>query len=412
MKNKIVPVLLSALIAISLWMYVITVEQPESEKTYYDIPVVLQNESILAERGMMIVSDRPTVTLHLSGTRTNLNELNESNINVITNVSSIVTPGTHELTYSVAFPGNIPSGSITRQNSDPDMITLKVENRITKQIQVVPDYMGTTVPEGMIADKENLVLDYETIEVSGPESVMDRITQAVIEVSLQDQTQTIVGEYPYTLCDDAGEPVDSQWVTTNVEFVNLTLQIQRIKEITLELNIVSGGGATAQTSAIDIQPRTIQISGSEALLEDLDVLQIGTIDLGVLESDASLTYPIVLPEGITNETGISEATVEVKFPNLRTVNFSVSNIQLLNVPSGMEAELVTQILEVKLRGPVSLMERITAEDVMVIVDLSEAKAGTDKYAVQIILAEQFDGAGALNSHTVMVTLTENPEGGE
>ena len=42
--------LLSVAIAFGLWLYVITVEQPESQKTYYDIPVVLQNESILAER--------------------------------------------------------------------------------------------------------------------------------------------------------------------------------------------------------------------------------------------------------------------------------------------------------------------------------------------------------------------------
>ena len=409
MKNKILPILLSAVIAFGLWAYVITVDQPESEKTYYNIPVVLQNESILAERGLMIVSERPTVTLDLSGTRTNLNQLNESNINVIANVASIVTPGTHELNYNVSYPGNIPSGSIVRKKSSPDMVTLKVENRITKPIPVVPDYMGTTVPEGLVADKENMILDYETIEVSGPESVLNQITQAVIQVDLQDQTQTIVGEYTYTLCDDAGEPVDSQWVTTNAELVNLTLPIQRVKEITLELNIIEGGGATALTSVIDIQPRTIRISGSEALLDDLDVLEIGTIDLSALEGSTTLTFDILLPEGVVNETGISEAAVEVKFPNLKTQSFSVSNIVLQNVPEGMQAELITQVLEVKLRGPVAMMENITEGDITAVVDLAQASAGTDKFAVQIILDSEFAGVGALNSYTVMVALTQTAE---
>lgn len=409
MKSKLRPLLLSILIALCLWLYVMTVEQPESKKTYYDIPVVLQNESILAERGLMIVSERPTVTMELSGTRTNLNQLNESNINVIANVSSIVTPGTHELNYNVSYPGNIPSGSISRNSSNPDMITLKVENRITKPIPVVPDYMDTTVPEGMIADKENMILDYETIEVSGPESVLENITKAVIEVDLKDQTQTIVGEYQYTLCNDAGEPVDSQWVTTNVELVNMTLQIRRLKEITLDVTVVDGGGATKQTSTIDIQPRTIQVSGSEALLENLEVLDLGTVDLGALENDSVLNFTIALPEGITNETGIAEATVEVKFPNLRTVKFDVTNIQLQNVPAGMEPELVTQILEVKLRGPVALMEKITAEDIIASIDLKDAQPGTDKYTVQITLGSDFTGVGAMNSYTAMVTLTETVE---
>lgn len=406
MKNKILTILLAFVIAFGLWAYVITVEQPESAKTYYDIPVVLQNESILTERGLMIVSERPTVTLDLVGTRANLNDLNESNINVICNVASIVTPGTHQLTYNVAYPGNIPSGSVTRQKSVPDMVTLKVENRITKQIQVVPDYMGTTVPEGMIADKENLILDHPTIEISGPQSVMDQITQAVIQVDLSGQTETVVGEYSYTLCNDAFEPVDAQLVTTNVELVNLKLPIRWVKEITLELNVIEGGGATKLTSVIDIQPKTIRVSGSASLLDDLDVLQIGTIDLGTLEAGLALNFDIVLPEGLTNETGISQAKVDVKFPNLMVKTFLVDNIVLENIPQGMEAELITQLLEVKLRGPAGLMENITAADIKAVVDLSQAAAGTDKFAVQIVLDSEFAGLGALNSYTVMVALTQ------
>lgn len=405
MKNKILSILLAGVIAFGLWLYVITVEQPESEETYYNIPVVLQNETVLAERGLMIVSERPEVTLRLAGSRTNLNQLNESNINVIANVNSIVTPGTHELTYSVSYPGSIPAGSITPQSSTPDMITLKVENKITKQVNVVPEYVGS-VAEGLIADKENVAIDFAAIEVSGPESVLSQITQAKIQVDLEGRTETVVGEYTYTLCNDAGEPVDSQWVTTNVEAVNLTLTIRRVKEITLQVSVVPGGGATVATSSIDIQPKTIRVSGSEALLEGLDVLELGTIDLGQVTEDSVLTFPVVLPEGIINETGITEAAVEVKFPNLHTISLSVADIQLINVPENLEAELVTQLLELKLRGPASVLDGILADNVTVTVDLSQAQVGTDKYLVQISLPEEYAAVGALGTYTVMVTLTE------
>ena len=405
MKSKMLTILMSAAIALGLWLYVITVEQPESEMTYYNIPVVLQNEDILAERGLMIVSERPTVTLHLSSTRTNLNQLNESNINVIANVNSIVTAGTHELTYNVAYPGNVPSGAVSRQSSRPNMITLKVENRITRQIPVVPVYSGS-VAEGLLADRENLVLDNAFIEVSGPESVVEKIAQAAIFVNLEGQTQTIVQECTYTLCDESGEPVDSQWVTTNVEVVNLTLTVRQVKEVRLSVKIVDGGGATALTSSVNVEPKTIRVSGSEALLNGLDVLELGTINLGEIADDKTLTMPITLPEGITNETGITEATVTVHFPNLTTKTMSVDNIELINIPNGLEAELVTKIMEINLRGPKGLIEDITEEQVTVKVDLSEAQTGTDKYAVTIEFGSGFAGVGALNSYTVMVTLTE------
>lgn len=405
MKSKLLTILMSAAIAFGMWLFVITVEQPESEKTYYDIPVVLQNEDILAERGLMIVSERPTVTLHLSSTRTNLNQLNESNINVIANVNSIVTAGTHELTYSVSYPGNVPAGSVARQSSRPDMVTLKVENKITKQVPVVPVYSGS-VAEGLVADKGNVVLDNAFIEVSGPESVLEQITKAMIFVDLEGKTQTIVEECTYTLCNDAEEPVDSQWVTTNVEVVNLTLTIRQVKEVKLTVNVVAGGGATEATSTIRIEPETIRISGSEALLEGLDEVNLGTIHLGEIPEDKTVSMAITLPEGITNETGITEAIVDVRFPNLKTTTLSLARIEMINVPAGMEAELVTKILEVKFRGPASLIDSLMAESVTIVVDLEGAELGTDKYVAQMNVGNAFSGVGALGTYTVMVTLTE------
>ena len=76
MKNKILAILLSAVVAFGLWMYVVTFVSPESEKTYYEIPVVLQNKNILTERGLMVVSDDPKVTLALKSSRTIQNDLN------------------------------------------------------------------------------------------------------------------------------------------------------------------------------------------------------------------------------------------------------------------------------------------------------------------------------------------------
>ena len=158
MQKKVLAVLLSAVVAFGLWLYVITVVSPESEKTYYDIPVVLQNKNILTERGLILVSDEPNVTLALKSDRTILNDLNESNINVIINLANIEKPGTHSLTYSISYPGNIPHNEVTVMSSSTDLITVRVENRIRKTVPVVLDFGDTAVPTGYTADKENAEL--------------------------------------------------------------------------------------------------------------------------------------------------------------------------------------------------------------------------------------------------------------
>ncbi len=406
MKNKILSILLSAAIAFGLWIYVITVVSPESEKTYYNIPVVLQNTDALTERGLMIVSEDPVVTLDLKGNRTDLNLLNESNINVLANVVNIKEAGTHHLTYDVAYPGNISYNAVTVQSSSTDQITVKVENRIKKNIPVVIDYGGSSVPEGFITDKENAHLDFRYIEVVGPQSVMDNIHKAVIQANLNGQTQTLIEECEYTLCNEDEEPVDATMVTTNVEKVTLTVKIQRVKEINLILNVIDGGGATRENSSITINPTTIRVSGSDALLEDLEGVELGSINLAEVLADRTVTFPIRLPEGVTNETGVTEAVVKIEFPQLMTKTFDITNITAINVPEGLEVDMITQALEVRIRGPIEDIKAMKDTDVTVIVDFAGAQVGTATMKAEIVLSENFRNVGAMGTYQVSATVQE------
>lgn len=406
MKNKVLAILMSFFVAFGLWMYVITVVSPESEKTYYDIPVVLQNKDILAERGLMIVSDDPQVTLVLKSDRTILNDLNESNINVITNVANIEKPGVHNLTYDISYPGNIPQNEISVQSSSTDLIVLRVENRIRKVVPVVIDYGNTTVPTGYISDVENAQLDYTSIEVSGPESVMNQITQAVVQVNLTNQTKTLAGEYQYTLCDGQGKPVDTNMVTVNAEKVNLMVKIQKVKEVALKLDVISGGGATEQNTTITLDTKQIQVSGRDSLLEDLDSLTVGVIDLGEIQEDQTLTFPIVLPEDVTNQTGVEQVTVEIKMPKLKTATFRVTSIMANNVPEGLQVDIITKALQVTVRGPADQIKAMKETDLSVTINLAEAQPGTVTMKGEVVIGDAFPNVGAIGTYPVSANLSD------
>jgi len=404
MKNKALAVLVSAVVAFGLWLYVITVVSPESEKTYYEIPVVLQNKNILSERGLMIVSDDPKVTLALKSDRTILNDLNESNINVIINVANIEKPGTHQLTYDISYPGNIPYNEVTVMSSSTDLITVKVENKIRKTVPVVLDYGQSAVPEGYTADKENAELDYTAIEVSGPESVINQIETAVIQVDLNNQTKTLAGEYQYTLTNRQGEPVNSELVTVNVEKLSLIVKIQKVKEIQVIVDIINGGGATTENCTITVDTTQIQISGADTLLEDLDSLTIGTINLAEITKDQVLTFPIVLPEGVTNQTGVEQVTVDIKLPKLETKTLKVTNIQAVNIPDGLTETIVTKTLQVTVRGSEKYIKAIKETDLSVVINLAEAQEGSITMKADVVISESYADVGAIGTYQVSVNL--------
>lgn len=408
MKNKVLTALFSLAVAFGLWLYVITVVSPGSEATFYNIPVVFQGEGELTNRGLMIATeDIPTVTLKIAGNRSDLNNLNSSNITVIADVSKIWEAGTATLDYTVSYPGNIREDSMTIISKNPGKIELNVEERVNKTVNVVVDYMGS-VPEGFICDKDNIEMDISTIRVTGPKPVVDQIESARIQVDLSGKTQTISDRFTYTLCDKDGNPVDAQLIETNADAVNVVLTIQRVKTIQLVVEVKDGGGATAQTSTITVNPSGIIVSGSESLLDKMESeLVIGTIDLGMIQEDTEIPFTLELPEGITNETGINEVKVKVEFPDLGTKTLQVSRFQAKNVPAGMTEEFITQNLEIKIRGPKAQVEAITANDVTVVVDFADAEPGTIKLKAEVIFDEAFGDVGVLGNPSVTATLKES-----
>ena len=137
MKRKLIYLLLAVLISIGLWLYVVTVVNPEWEDTFYNIPVILENEEILHERGLMLVSeDEPKVTLRLSGNRADMINLNSSNITIRADLSRIYSAGEQSLSYSIVYPGDVPNNAFEILSQAPQQVTLSVAERKSKDVDV------------------------------------------------------------------------------------------------------------------------------------------------------------------------------------------------------------------------------------------------------------------------------------
>ena len=403
-KNKIVMILASLIIGFSLWAYVITEVDTQWEDTYSNIPVNLDGIGLLEERGLMLMpGGDTTVTLRLAGKRTDLIKLTPGNITLRADLSGITAPGEYTLTYDVIYPGDVPSGSVSVQSRTPAMARVVVAQRVSREVPVEVNYEGS-VPSDFITDKENATLDYSTIRVSGPEEVVEKIHHAAITVDLTNRTESILDSYRYVLCDASDEPVDVELVTTNVAEVQLQVKIQRLKTVPLTLTVLNGGGATVETSKITVSPETIQISGSDTALESLQEINLGTVDLGEITKDTQQIFEIVLPESITNLTGVDKATVDISFPDLRTRTFQISDITAIHVPQGLEALLLTEQLAVTVRGPKNVVAAMSASDVKVTVDFTDAAVGTSSWKAHVAVTTK--GVGAVGSYSVSVTVQE------
>lgn len=403
MRSKPLTILFSVVIAFTLWLYVITVISPESSEDFNNVPVTLSGESILTENSLMLISDsQPTVKLVLEGNRSDLVSITNSDLAVIADLSKITEPGVHTLTYTVTTPNGV-----TVQDKEPKNITVEVVEKVSKKVPVRVNYTGS-LPEGFIMDKENAVLDYAEISVEGPKEIVEQIDHAAIEINCDGRTETIVETQRFKLCDAEGNPLDVSLVQTEVAEVRLEAKVSAVKKIKLDVTVNPGGGATRENSSIVIEPGEISVSGSEAALEDLETLILGTINLADITASTEKSFDITLPEGIKNESGLTSATVKITFPELSKKDFTITSIKTINVAEGMVAELLTKQLTITVRGPKEQVEALRVDDISVVLDLTDL-VNSNTVVPDITFGESYPDLGVLGKPTVSVTVSEPTE---
>ncbi len=414
MKNKLLMGLLSLVIAFGLWIYVITVVSPGSETTIYDVPVELKYEKSLHGTGYMVtdILDK-TVDVKVEGNRSDLINLNKSNIEVWVDVSRIDRAGTLLSAYEVQLPENISNNAYSIKLKDPDRVRLVVVERDSDNVPVVLNY---NIPHGFEVKEE--ILDKKQVSVVGPKDIVAQIAQAVVSVEFDAQTGEIPVSGTVVPCDKDGNPVDAKnltilWDNVAVDTVEATLNVVRYKDLPLKATVLPGAGATEDNTSIDIQPQTLRVYGSEKALADLTEIRLEeTIDLGQILTDEgevkTLTY--VLPPEVTTQEEGNEAKVTITFPELKTAEFTLSldRVKMENIPEGLAAELDenTEIL-VKVRGSAELIDKLKEKNFLLTMDLTGVKVGSQKLDLKITLEEDFAQIGFISATpTAMVTVKQ------
>ena len=163
-KNKITSILLSLAIAFGLWLYVVTNVSQEAEYTIYNVPVVMEGEALLNEKNLMITAvSADDVDLTLSGSRSDLAKVNNSNMVLKVNLGEISEPQEKKgLEYTPVYPGDVATNALTIENRHPARIYVTVEARRNKEVPVEVIWIGST-PEGFMSDRENRILDYDKV---------------------------------------------------------------------------------------------------------------------------------------------------------------------------------------------------------------------------------------------------------
>ena len=185
-----------------------------------------------------------------------------------------------------------------------------------------------------------------------------------------------------------------------------TQPVLKTKEVSLKVQLISGGGITSSDCTVSIDPASIKIAGDSRIIDDMNSIELGTIDLSSFNSGYEHTFAIELPEGVQNLTGVSEAKVTIEISGTHTKTFTTSNIACKGVTSGYRATIDTKEIEVTLRAlSQDVLNRIKPEDITVVADLSDYGTMTGQIIVSArVTVSGHENVGAVGDVKVTVTI--------
>ena len=173
--NKLI--ILSIIVAVVMWTFVTTSTNPTANRTFRNVPLIIQNQDKLEDNGYTIVSkdEASTVSVKLTGSRNNLIGLDQTDIQASINVAN-VKEGINSLDVNIDTPTGIYVDHV-----DPKSVNLNIQRIVSKSMPV------NIVIDDKLKDGKLVELNEQRpkeIKISGPESIINKVDR--IEAHIDD----------------------------------------------------------------------------------------------------------------------------------------------------------------------------------------------------------------------------------
>ena len=188
LTNNIGLKLASVFLAIVIWLLVNSANNPTVSENYYNIPVKLLNTELITDSNQVyeVLENTDVIgRVTVRAPRSVISELKAENIIATADVSELSSLDT----ISIKLSTDISGRDIVSINGNLDTVRLNIEIKRCKALSLKATVSGeveTGYKIGDITTGQNLV------RISGPQSVIDQITKAAVDVDVTGMTSDIV----------------------------------------------------------------------------------------------------------------------------------------------------------------------------------------------------------------------------
>lgn len=379
-KNNWPVKLISLIVAIFLWAYVVNNAQNDELRTFRNIPVELKNMESINEKDLLIMEPKdPTVTVKLRGKRSDLLKIQRSDISVSVDLDGYGERNS-TIPINVIAPPNTTVSYVSKNN-----IMFKFEKLITKDMDIEIETVGNLPSDHLILTSKKA--SPEKITLKGASSQVSKVKKAKVVVDASTITKDTNLNLPVQLEDENGELVEG--VELSQGFINVSLSINSTKEVPIKLKTTGNPPEGINISKYTFSQERVSIVGAKETLDSINSIDTKPIDLTQIKETTNINVDLDLPEGIFLSDTDKKIILNIKVDKLenKEINIPVENIIVENLGEGLNWKSVdnNDNILIDLEGGTSDLDKVNGENIKLKLNLAELEKG--RHTVDINLEE-------------------------
>jgi YbbR domain-containing protein len=389
-------------LAVIVWVSAVIASDPDEEHLLArPVPI----EIIGQDPGLQIMGDVPqTVSVVLRAPTSVWTQLNNDPSTV---TARIDLSGLGAGTYTLPVQVQITPHPVRLISQDPEHVSIALES-IVSQVFPVDLVVTGNPPVGYQA--QTPLVNPEQVTVTGAESLVSMVKQAVINLDITNASQTIIRSEVPVLLDAEGQAVSGLTITPGSVLVTQPITLLGGYRYVIVRAVTEGQVATGyRVTNIYVSPIGVVVFSSDPeLVNNLPgYVETQPIDLTGKDNDFETLVDLNLPAGIT-VVGDSKVLVQVSIAMVESSLAISLPVEIIGLSPGLAANVDPPIVNVILTGPVPVLNTLSSTDVRVVVDLTGYEVGTYQFTPQVNILPTGVSLSSILPASVSVTITIAP----
>ena len=411
--------LLSLVVAFLIWILIDNIDNPTRSRLFREVPIqVINGESVTEiDKVYDIISDE-SVILKVTERSSVLDRLTQNDFTVTADLENLNEMNTVPLSVTCANP------SVSWDEIEVVPSSMKVQLEQRKQSEFVVNISVTGQPEKGYEVGRTEIVQGKTVQIAGPESMLNRIGQVVASVNVTRISNDQRLSATLNVYDKNGDAMqmnrlqvkDSTGVllAENTVMVDVTLWEVR-NDIDLDVEVTGTPVEGYRRTGVSVMPETVSLVGTKEALDALGGKLVLKDKISVDNVSESFIRDMDITETLADYDElrlVSEAdpavtvSIQIEQSGDHTLTIPLSNLEVRNRPEEMNLTFSpADEISVQVHSD-DKESAITVRDIKASIDLDACtEPGNYEIPVQIELPEGY----TLTSEVKLVVNAEEQE---